>query len=717
MYTHIKYRPLYCYTLFLFQLLIISSLPSMERPRKHGPIDSVPEQKKENVFDVVKRERLICFLNDKTKKDTDELMDQQPDITEGDDESLQEYVQGCLKTQLHPSESLKLRKTCALLKKSNYWPNLDCSLDNETLEQLELLKGKYKTAECSVIEKLKTESSAGHVTTCAQLLHPLTRCSELNSRQRNLEKVQRIRCELAPLLTQVGKSENGFLSFFQLQGEGDYFTFVLQSEQTKLPLAKKSKIISDLQAAWNKNETCILVKMLYPTVVGSISMMQDGAKNVFKWRKGEISTEEQYIKMFGEMGLEVSPPLASPEGLIHRTLKLVTPEKWAQFLGYGLNIFYQGRCNTNVTELMQGRWETIKCMQKKVIELNRFIKNTQAIALLLEETDEPSLQEIAKKLKIPESPKMAHLKESLNTPTFNGKESFWSHWGRIKATYKLIHECKNELLTLYGALGELDFLNTGVGLIADNKVPFCLPTFIESDKPGLAINECWNVLRDSNQSVKNSFMMGQVENKDNPRSLVITGPNGQGKTENMLAPFYAALLAQTVGIAPGKKMKIVPCQQFLTRLKVDTNISRDVSLFMADAERMADILKKITEEKGITFVVLDEPGIGTERRLAGSLVKIFLKEIAANKRTLCQTTTHFARPTTLAEKDPQAFENLKAVAYKLEPGIGAFEKEKAGIDIVEKYLGSNIAEKVKRDMDPGPALNCIPTDPDAIFEF
>lgn len=716
MYTHSKYITLYCYTLFLFQLLVIS-LQSMESPRKHGLIDSVTEKKKENIFDVVKRERLICFLNDKTKKDTDELMDQQPDITEDDDESLQEYVKERLKAQLNPSESLKLRKTCALLKKSNYWPGMECSLDDDTLDQLELLKGKHGTAGHSVIEKLKTESSVGHVTTCAQLLHPLTRCSELNSRQRNLEKVQRMRRELAPLLAQAGKTENGFLSFFQLQGEGDYFTFVLQSEQTKLPLAKKSKIIADLQTAWNKNETCILVKMLYPTVVGSISMMQDGAKNVFKWRKGEISTEEQYIKMFGEMGLEVSPPLASPEGLIHRTLKLFAPEKWAQFLGYGLNICYQGRCTTDVTELMKGRWETVKCMQKKVIELNHFIKNTQAIALLLEETDEPSLQEIAKKLKIPESPKVTQLKESLNTPTFNGKESFWSHWGRIKATYKLIHECKNELLTLYGALGELDFLNTGVGLIADNKVPFCLPTFIESDKPGLAINECWNVLRDPSQSVKNSFMMGQVENKDNPRSFVITGPNGEGKTENMLASFYAALLAQAICVAPGKEMKLVPCQQFLARLKAETNISRDRSLFMADVERMADILKKIEEEKGITFVILDEPGTGTKRELGRSLVKVLMQEIAANKRTLCQTTTHFDRPTTLASDDPRTFENRKAVAYRIEPGIGTFEKEKPGIDIVEKYLGSNIAEKVKRDMDPGPALNCIPTDPNVTFEF
>ena len=136
---------------------------------------------------------------------------------------------------------------------------------------------------------------------------------------------------------------------------------------------------------------------------------------------------------------------------------------------------------------------------------------------------------------------------------------------------------------------------------------------IESDRPGLKIDDCWNILRVPEQSVKNSVVMGQIEGKDNPQSLIITGPNGEGKTENMLARFYAAIMAQTIGVAPGKKMVIVPCQQFLTRLKAETNVSDDCSLFMADAKRMAIILKKIEEEMGITFTILDEPGTVPKR--------------------------------------------------------------------------------------------------------
>ena len=154
-----------------------------------------------------------------------------------------------------------------------------------------------------VIEKLKTESSAGHVTTCAQLLTPLTRCDDLNRRKQKLQEVRKLCRELQPSLSQVGESENAFLSFFQLQGEGDYFTFVLQTDQAKLPFAKKSKIIADLQTAWNRSESCILIQTLYPQLIQSISLMVDGNKNYYKWEHGEIKTEEQYVKMFAENGI------------------------------------------------------------------------------------------------------------------------------------------------------------------------------------------------------------------------------------------------------------------------------------------------------------------------------------------------------------------------------------------------------------------------------
>jgi hypothetical protein len=407
------------------------------------------------------------------------------------------------------------------------------------------------------------------------------------------------------------------------------------------------------------------------------------------------------------MGLELMPPITTFEGTISRTLKLVLPEKWAQFLGFGASIAHLYRTaskKTNISDSifdeMKARMAAVTCMQEKLIKLNEFLKSVEQASCMLEATQEPVLVDLAQKLKLSHSPAMNKLTQALNTPTFQGKESWCSHWGRIKATYRLIDECKKELLPLYATLGELDFLNAAAGLVAVPNPSFCLPTFIEGNKAGIEITDCWNILRDPKKSVTNSIAMGYREEKDDPRSLVVTGPNGQGKTENMLAPYYATIMAQTIGVAPGKRMVLVPCQQFLTRLKAETNISRDRSLFMADAERMAINLKKIEEEKGITFIVLDEPSTGTKRKLAQSLVKVLLQEIGRSDKTLCLTTTHYDRPTALAAQEPHTFANLQATdRFKLEPGVGSAEKEEAGIAIVERFFGNNFTQKVKNDID------------------
>ena len=693
---------------FLFLFLCITSIShthSMELPPAQSQnVNSLAAEKKENIFDIIKRERLITYLNDTSKNESDEIAEEMPDLTENN-ESMSEYVKARLEEQLNPPASLKLRKTCALLKKSQYWPQTDCSFDAYTLDDLKLLKGNHDTPTQCLVEKIKTETTVGHVTTCAQLLHPLTDHKDLYDRRDKVEKLCAVYQGLKPLLSQTGNTENAFLSFFQLQGsEDDFFTFVLQSEQAKLPFAKKNKIITDLQNAWNTSETCILVQTLYPHIIQSISLMNDGTNNCYKWAHGEIKTEEQYVKMFAEMGLDLTPPITSPEGIIHRTVKLFAPEKWAQFLGYGLNTFYYGRqiATTNVHEMMQARLTAVTCMQKKLIGLNAFIKNSQQISSMLEETKDPVLQDIAKKLQLPHTPKIEELKASLATSTFQEKESCWSHWGRIKATYRLLNEneCKKELLPLFAAMGELDFLSSAARLAASDKSPFCMPIFFSNDEPGITICDCWNIFRDPAVSVKNTIGLGSViSTEQHPRSLVITGPNGKGKTENMLAQMYAAIMAQSLCVAPGSLMFIVPCKQFITRLKTETNTSRDRSLFMADAERMGTILKKIEEEKGITFVMLDEPANGTKSKLARSLVKVLLEEIAQNKNTLCLTTTHLDRPTTLAEKNSALFANYKAVdGYKLAPGVGSFEKEEAGIAIIEKHLNKRIVEKVKQDM-------------------
>ena len=101
---------------YLIVILASSPILSMEDPGKHRVTNFSETEQEENIFDIVKRERLTCFINDKTKKDIDELVDQQPDKTE-DDESLKEYVNGHLEVQLNLIAIIKIEKNMRITQK------------------------------------------------------------------------------------------------------------------------------------------------------------------------------------------------------------------------------------------------------------------------------------------------------------------------------------------------------------------------------------------------------------------------------------------------------------------------------------------------------------------------------------------------------------------------------------------------------------------------
>src|SRR5262249_53591649 len=152
---------------------------------------------------------------------------------------------------------------------------------------------------------------------------------------------------------------------------------------------------------------------------------------------------------------------------------------------------------------------------------------------------------------------------------------------------------------------------------------------------------CWNALRDPKAAVKNTINLGKIGSTA-CRTMIVTGPNGKGKTENTVAAMYATIMAQTLCVAPGSLMFVKPINQFISHIKNETNISRDRSLLMSVAQRMGTVLEKIKKADGFTLVVLDEPcGGSTKEKLARSAANVYIQKIGQNPKILCLTTTHF----------------------------------------------------------------------------
>lgn len=687
----------YC-AIFLLSTIICKLIHPMDAP--------LAASQKENIFDVVKRERLPIYLEDDTQKGTDEIVGE-VGSDDGGLGSMEQFVISQLEAQLNPHPSHKFRKVCALLKKSEYWPDSECSFDAGTLNDLNLLKGNFDSPTKSLVDRIKTETEAGHITLCAQLLHPLIRHNDLEKRQAAIKRLRERIDAIKPGLIKSKGSENAFLAFWQLAGEDDYFNFALKDDQLKLPHADKSEVISFLQNAWNRNENCVLVQEVAPYVIQSVSLVMNGIKNFFRWNRGEIKSIEEVAQMFDHMGIAVAPPFTTPEGVFYR-LSLLAPDKLAKFLGYGASALYHGRSafNTNPLEEMKARLVAMKCMQKKLIEFSAFFHAVKALQENLAQIKDPGLQELSKKLQLDRSEKVQELLRSLNTATFEGQESCWSHLGRIKTTYVLANECKKDLLPVYAALGELDFLHSAACLHASSHNSFCFPYFVTGEKPGISILHYWNIARDPNGAVKNQLHMGKIldhSGKDACKSIMISGSNGTGKTENTDALMKAAIMAQTVCVSPAFYLFLTPFKRFITQIKTETNASRDRSLLMSVAERMGTIFKTIEENDGFTFVELDEPcGGATKEKLARSAAHVLIRKIGQNPKTLCLTTTHFKHPTELEETYPAVFTNYRTTDdYHIEPGIHlkSFETEEEGLKIFARFVGKEFAGEVENDID------------------
>lgn len=687
--------------LCLLQICTFTHLHSMDAPDKKEA-----SEKKENVFDVVRRERLPLYVEDDAQKDTDELVDE---TTIGNEElgSMDQFVISQLEAQLNPSKSNKFRKVCALLKKSEYWPNGECSFDAGTLNDLNLLRGNYDSPTKSLVDRIKTETEAGQITLCAQLLHPLTRHADLERRQTSIKRLRERIAAIKPALMKSKESENAFLSFWQLAGEDDFFSFVLKEDQLKLPYAKKSAFIAGLQDAWNKSEKCVFVQEITPHIIQSVSLVMNGIKNIFKWNRGEITSIEEVTQMFEHMGISVAPPFTTPEGVFYR-LSLLTPGRLAKFLGYGASAVYHGRSmlNYNPLEEMKARLVAMKCMQKKLIEFNAFFHTIKVLQENLAQINDPGLQELSRKLQLNRSERVQQLLQALNTATFQGQESCWSHLGRIKTTYALANECRRDLLPVYAALGELDFLHSAACLHASANNSFCFPYFVTAEEPGIDVLNYWNIARDPSVAVKNNLGMGKIVNhsgKEACRSIMISGSNGTGKTENTDALMKAAIMAQTICVSPAFFLFLTPFKRFITQIKTETNASRDRSLLMAVAERMGTVLKTIEENDGFTFVELDEPcGGATKEKLSRSAAYCLIRKIGHHPRTLSLITTHFLRPTELEKEYPTIFANYRTTGdYHIEPGIHtrSFENEEEGLKIFARFAGNDFAQEIERDID------------------
>ncbi len=150
------------------------------------------------------------------------------------------------------------------------------------------------------------------------------------------------------------------------------------------------------------------------------------------------------------------------------------------------------------------------------------------------------------------------------------------------------------------------------------------------------------------ESVPNDLRLG-----DGPHVMVISGPNGGGKTVAMKAVALAALSARFglhVAAAPGARVALVDA--VLADIGDDQDIRESLSTFSA---HMANIASIVHAADAHSLVVLDEVGVGTDPSEGAALAQAVL-ECLADRGARVIATTHYNLLKEMAAVDTR-FEN------------------------------------------------------------
>ncbi len=147
----------------------------------------------------------------------------------------------------------------------------------------------------------------------------------------------------------------------------------------------------------------------------------------------------------------------------------------------------------------------------------------------------------------------------------------------------------------------------------------------------------------------------------NTKVVAITGPNTGGKTVALKGLGIALLMARSGLFIPSIKNPIIPfCPNIFVDIGDDQSLEGNLSTFSGHILRIRNILESLNNKKGLSVVLLDEIGSGTDPSEGTALAIALLKEFATLS-DITLATTHYGDIKALKYSDSR-FENV-SVAF------------------------------------------------------
>ncbi|HSC25301.1 MAG TPA: hypothetical protein VLB80_03755, partial [Candidatus Babeliales bacterium] len=261
------------------------------------------------------------------------------------------------------------------------------------------------------------------------------------------------------------------------------------------------------------------------------------------------------------------------------------------------------------------------------------------------------------------------LTKKLLSQRFLQKPGYFYSRGHVLVMHRELQHIKKSLIPMLRSVALLDAYCSLATLYKESQkepVVFSFPKFIESPKPFVCYHNAWLPLLPFNEAITNDLVLGG----DQPGKIIITGPNGGGKS-TILKTYLATILAQSWCIIPAEYGEQTLFTSIKTGLAPHEDLEHGLSTFMAEKKTMSELLADITQsdENHHTLVLVDEPYKGTVDDESAKRIYQFGKDISAFDCALVAIATHVKKPIMLAYDTNGIFGNYQVKINEIYPGI------------------------------------------------
>jgi DNA mismatch repair protein MutS len=604
-----------------------------------------------------------------------------------DDKYFEDLLEEKLKKQLHPTAVEKRTFAFTLLSQHEQHNNAaqEALFDTQSWQDLELLCGSKSNLAHYVADKIdRTTTEVGRVLLYKKIVSPTDNIEQLQQQQTTIKKLvaePTLFSAADDVIKKIGAEENALISFWA--DEDIFYTCMVQDKKSLIPfsesLSKKLEKNSFILELRNKLAMFEHGTLLSMACIGTVLLPITGIAILTNHDSQTDLTQQTKNLELKSMGM------FSVSSLLSHLIKLIRNNSYTKGMSYIATGLATGASVPWQFHELKAHIIFDLSLQKKLIKVATYLKHAQKLDALLQadpilkkSTCAQNLHNARIALNKKESTK--RLVELLQSNTFTGKASIFSWIGKVEAAYKLMYESKADLAQLMIAVGECD-LHLAIARLynehTNKQNRYCFATFEQSNSPFIHAKQFWNPLVSEEKNVLNSLALGTAGHAPH---AIITGPNAGGKSTVMRSYVIAAIIAQSLTIAPCTELHLTPFSRIATYFNIVDDTAAGNSHFKAGVLRARELVRAATTLPAGKWclMAIDELFNGTDPVKGEIAAYSLVKMIGEYKNTICATTTHFPKIATLGNSP--LFENYKVststneagkmeYSYFIEPGV------------------------------------------------